>query len=279
MTDTAALADVVLPATTQLEHLDVVFSWGHHYLTWNEPAIEPLGRGQAEHRDLPAARRAPRPRRSAASRSPTPSSSTRCWPASRRTACASAAGRRSTSARGRFRTPRAASAPRPAASTLHAEYVPPAEVADAALAERFPLAMITPKTHLFLNSTFANQERQHSAQPRPEVVLHPGRRRPRAASRTAASVRVFNDRGAFACAARVSDDARPGVLVAPMGWWNADYAGRPQRPGDDLAAADRARQRADLQRQPRRGRSGWAASARLGRVARICSTGSSRSPP
>jgi anaerobic selenocysteine-containing dehydrogenase len=43
MTDTAAHADVVLPATTQLEHLDVVFSWGHHYLTWNEPAIEPLG--------------------------------------------------------------------------------------------------------------------------------------------------------------------------------------------------------------------------------------------
>ena len=43
MTDTAIHADVVLPATTQLEHLDVVFSWGHHYLTWNEPAIEPLG--------------------------------------------------------------------------------------------------------------------------------------------------------------------------------------------------------------------------------------------
>ena len=43
MTDTAAHADVVLPSTTQLEHLDLVFSWGHHYLTWNEPAIEPLG--------------------------------------------------------------------------------------------------------------------------------------------------------------------------------------------------------------------------------------------
>ena len=39
------------------------------------------------------------------------------------------------------------------------------------------------------------------------------------------AVRVFNDRGAFACGARVSDDARPGVVVAPMGWWNADYAG------------------------------------------------------
>jgi anaerobic selenocysteine-containing dehydrogenase len=43
MTDTAAHGDVVLPATTQLEHLDGVFSWGHHYYTLNEPAIEPRG--------------------------------------------------------------------------------------------------------------------------------------------------------------------------------------------------------------------------------------------
>ncbi len=47
MTDTAAHADVVLPATTQLEHLDVVFSWGHHYVTWNEPAIAPRGEAKA----------------------------------------------------------------------------------------------------------------------------------------------------------------------------------------------------------------------------------------
>ena len=43
MTDTAAHADVILPATTQLEHLDIVWSWGHHYLTLNEPAIAPVG--------------------------------------------------------------------------------------------------------------------------------------------------------------------------------------------------------------------------------------------
>jgi anaerobic selenocysteine-containing dehydrogenase len=36
---------------------------------------------------------------------------------------------------------------------------------------------------------------------------------------------VFNDRGDFLCLARVSDDARPGVVVAPMGWWNGDYPG------------------------------------------------------
>jgi anaerobic selenocysteine-containing dehydrogenase len=36
---------------------------------------------------------------------------------------------------------------------------------------------------------------------------------------------VYNERGEFACLARVSDDVRPGVLVAPMGWWNADWPG------------------------------------------------------
>jgi hypothetical protein len=32
-------------------------------------------------------------------------------------------------------------------------------------------------------------------------------------------------RGSFTCRSIVSDDARAGVPVAPMGWWNRDYAG------------------------------------------------------
>ncbi len=43
LTDTARYADVIFPATTQIEQLDVVASWGHLWLGWNEPAIEPLG--------------------------------------------------------------------------------------------------------------------------------------------------------------------------------------------------------------------------------------------
>jgi anaerobic selenocysteine-containing dehydrogenase len=46
MTDTARYADVVLPATTQLEHLDVVKSWGHRYLTLNRPAVAPRGQSR-----------------------------------------------------------------------------------------------------------------------------------------------------------------------------------------------------------------------------------------
>ena len=43
LTDTADYADIVLPATTQLEQFDIMFSWGHFYVSVNNPAIEPLG--------------------------------------------------------------------------------------------------------------------------------------------------------------------------------------------------------------------------------------------
>ena len=43
LTDTARYADLVLPATTQLEQHDIMFSWGHLYVTLNTPAIEPVG--------------------------------------------------------------------------------------------------------------------------------------------------------------------------------------------------------------------------------------------
>ena len=45
-TETVSYADVVLPATTQLEHLDVLWSWGHYYLTLNRPAIAPRGQSR-----------------------------------------------------------------------------------------------------------------------------------------------------------------------------------------------------------------------------------------
>jgi len=42
-TDTADWADIVLPATTQLEHWDVHLAYGHHYVSLNQPSIAPLG--------------------------------------------------------------------------------------------------------------------------------------------------------------------------------------------------------------------------------------------
>ena len=42
-TDTADYADIVLPATTQLEHYDMHKSYGHLYVLANNPAIAPVG--------------------------------------------------------------------------------------------------------------------------------------------------------------------------------------------------------------------------------------------
>ncbi len=43
VTDTARFADYVLPATSQIEHLDLSPAWGHLYLALNRPAIPPRG--------------------------------------------------------------------------------------------------------------------------------------------------------------------------------------------------------------------------------------------
>ena len=43
ITDTARYADYIFPATTQLEHWDLLTSWGATHISINEPVIPPLG--------------------------------------------------------------------------------------------------------------------------------------------------------------------------------------------------------------------------------------------
>src|SRR5439155_25405813 len=46
-TDTADYADIVLPATTSMEHADLYRSFGHLYLQWAEPVIAPRGEAKS----------------------------------------------------------------------------------------------------------------------------------------------------------------------------------------------------------------------------------------
>ncbi len=239
MTDTAAHADVVFPATTQLEHLDVLWSWGHHYITLNEPAIAPLGeaRSNSEIFRLLARRLGLTDPCFAESDEEMLASLLDGDPGGIGLAALRERGYAKVD-RGQGPTPHAEGGFGTPSGKLELRcdrlldagldplpfYDPPCEVADEQLAQRYPLALLTPKTHLFLNSTFANGRRQHAAQPEPFVVIHPGDAAARGIA-DGATVRVANDRGAFTCRAIVSDDARAGVPVAPMGWWNRDYAG------------------------------------------------------
>ena len=233
ITDTARYADVVLPSTTQLEQLDAVFSWGHHYIAHNAPAIAPLGEAKPntdvfrllgarlglEDELLALDDAALLDAVLATARAPIDVAQLR----ERGWVKVDYGQGPAPHAEGGFGTPEgkvqffsealAARGVDPLPG-----YEPPAEVADGDLAERFPLALITPKTHFFLNSTFANQRRQRGAQGDPVVVIHPDDAA-RAGVRSSARVRVWNDRGAFVARAEVSADAREGVLVAPMGWW------------------------------------------------------------
>jgi anaerobic selenocysteine-containing dehydrogenase len=47
LTDTARYADIVLPATSQLEHVDLHKAYGHRNLQFNAPAIAPLGEAKS----------------------------------------------------------------------------------------------------------------------------------------------------------------------------------------------------------------------------------------
>ncbi len=47
MTDTAQYADIVLPATSQLEHIDLHKAYGHRNLQYNHAAISPLGEAKS----------------------------------------------------------------------------------------------------------------------------------------------------------------------------------------------------------------------------------------
>ena len=232
MTDTASYADVVLPATTQLEHLDAVFSWGHHYLTFNQPAIAPVGQAKpnTEIFRLIAARlgfddpcfsetdeelleavlaRAP------ASVDPERFKQKGWAKIDLGQGDAPHAEGRFFSVDGRF--PFVVDRLAPLGLDLPS-YDPPAEIADSSLAARFPFALLSPKTHFFLNSTFANMARQGKAQGDPFVVIHPDDARSTGVA-DGDLVQVWNDRGVFTAPARVSDDTVPGVLVSPMGWW------------------------------------------------------------
>jgi anaerobic selenocysteine-containing dehydrogenase len=87
------------------------------------------------------------------------------------------------------------------------------------LAKRYPLAFISPPAHHFLNSTFSAQPvfvRREGGEP--ALTIHPQDAAARGITE-GQTVRTFNDRGSFLARARVSNDARPGVVVGLSIWW------------------------------------------------------------
>jgi len=238
LTDTTDYADIVLPATSQLEQLDLHRSYGHHYMLANHPAIAPLGeckpntevfRLLAERMGFEEAclRESDEEMAASAIKSDHPNMRGIDWAGLkadgwRRLAIAP---RTAPFAEGGFPTPSGRCEIESAwCETQGADrlpcFVPPRESVQSnpALAARYPLAFISSPSRNFLNSSFANLPRFRGAEKTPRLEIHPRDAAARAIG-DGDAVRVFNDRGSYLLAARVSDRVRPGVVVAPSIWW------------------------------------------------------------
>jgi anaerobic selenocysteine-containing dehydrogenase len=78
--------------------------------------------------------------------------------------------------------------------------------------------LLSAKPHQFINSCFGNLPKHLKLQGEPRVFIHPKDAAKRSIV-TGQLVKVFNDRGEFQVQAQVSDIVRPGVVVAPLGYW------------------------------------------------------------
>ena len=223
LTDTADHADYVLPATTQLEHLDVHTSYGHTYVVINHPAVAPLGQAKPNtqiFRELAARLGFTDPcfadTDEQLARQAVPKLD---FEQLKRQGWVKLGLPSLPFADGGFATPNGrAQVAVPGLGVP--DFVPPYESRQSApaLAARYPLAMISPPARHFLNSTFVNVKSLRSIEGEPLLELHPDDAAARGIA-DGAMVRVFNDRGSYLTKASVGQRARPGVVNGLGVWW------------------------------------------------------------
>ncbi len=238
VTDTARYADLVLPATTQLEATDVVLSWGHLWMGWNEAAIAPRGESCSNpelFRRIAAAMELDEPALYADDetllrdalgakvdldalaatgwlRVPYPEDG-RPWGAG---VFPTASGKVELVSEALVRMGQ------PALPTFVAPHEGPH--GDPELVARFPLQLLTPKHHTrFLNSGYSHLPKHGPAEGAPFVELD-------AADATARGLAdgdtatVWNDRASLQLPVRISTRLRPGVAAIPFGWWQSQHS-------------------------------------------------------
>ncbi len=242
-TETARYADIILPATSQLEHVDLHKPYGHLSLQYNMPAIEPRGEARSNWdvmrtlaasmgfneswlqedaneviRGVLAATAQRNPllasitleRLQAEGTVPLPIPDEDCVPF----------------ANGVFRTP-SGKVEFYSAQAVAKGYDPVPNWEPEAESHRGKaghvrtderLSLVCPAAHHFVSSTFGNQERLRNKEVAPTLRIHPQDAEARAI-RHGQKVRVWNERGECHLVANVTEDVRPGVLATTTVWW------------------------------------------------------------
>ncbi|MGI9302854.1 MAG: molybdopterin-containing oxidoreductase family protein [Gammaproteobacteria bacterium] len=258
VTDTAKYADILLPATMQAEQYDLMVTWGHLYAMLNQPAIEPPGECvpnvelfrrlaktmgfDDEHWDLSDDEML---LRSYDWNAPAMAGITLDLLKEQgyKRLDVGTPDERTPHAEGNFKTPSGKCEFKSSAAeggnfvvpvwrSGYEEmqpgdpvdpvpnYIPAFETPEAnpELAQRYPLNMVSPKPHAFLNTQYANETVQQRHQGEQTILIHPKD----AVTRNIQSgdyVRVFNDRGSFEGLAELSEDVLEGLVVTNVGHW------------------------------------------------------------
>jgi anaerobic selenocysteine-containing dehydrogenase len=236
-TDTADFADLLLPATMQIEHADLHNSYGHVYLAWNAPAVAPPGECLPNTEIFRRLARALGVREpsvydedEALARAVLDSDELRLGGITLEALAERgwlrlgepqpwaplAKGFPSPSGRLEFYSARAAADGLDPVPT----YTPPYEAVprDPELHQRYPLALIAPAGPHFLNTEFSNLPALRDKAGPQRVLLHGDD----AASRGLHDgdvARVFNDRGEYLAAVEISDRVPPGIVGGAKGHW------------------------------------------------------------
>jgi anaerobic selenocysteine-containing dehydrogenase len=235
-TDSADYADILLPATTQLEHVDAHLAYGHLYMMANNAAIQPMGEAKPNteifrllaarmgfdeacfgESDDQLAAQAFNTRDARAVHFD--------WESLKRTGWQKLNMPDAPFAEGGFPTPSGKC--EFYSATMLADgldplptYIAPYEsvASNPALAAKYPLAMISPPARNFLNSSFVNLQSLRATEGEPHLDIHPDDAAARGIE-TGAMARIFNDRGSFLAKARVTPKAREGLVVGLSVWW------------------------------------------------------------
>ncbi len=256
ISDTAAYADILLPASMGAEQEDIILSWGHLYLTYNTKCIASPGEAIPNNEIF---RRLAK--RLGFEEENFKWSDTEClehyvdWSSP---ACGGidlnylkehgyyrldvgTKDNRAPHKQGNFPTPsgkcefRVVGAKNFVAGPFRQmyedfqpgedipelpDYVASKETASAnpELAKKYPLNILAPKSHGFINSSYANMESKIKGQGEQFVMIHPADALDRGLV-DGARAKVINDRGSFEAMAKVTTDVNKGIVVATLGYW------------------------------------------------------------
>ncbi len=235
LTDTAAYADVVLPATSFLEHPDLYQAGGHPHIQVARPVIEPFADCRSNHAvlcGLAARLGADHPGfRMSEWELIDATLKASGWPGADTVADSRwldvmpafadahmLNGFPQPDGRFRFRPDWQAIGPAHGAMSALPDHLPAIEEAD----DEHPLRMVTAPARQFLNTTFTETPGSLAREKRPTVMLHPDDAA-RLGIADGALARIGNRRGSVLLHAAVFDGLQPGVVVVESVWPNGAF--------------------------------------------------------